>query len=117
MQAPPHVGAMVLAGGRSTRMGAPKALLDWHGGTLVRRVSGILQRVADPVVVVHANRIVTDQRRIVEKAVIRPFASESRGALPGCLVQSSHYQRLLIPYCYTRAGDAASRGRWRPTRT
>jgi molybdopterin-guanine dinucleotide biosynthesis protein A len=35
-------------------MGAPKALLDWHGGTLVRRITGILQRVADPVVVVHA---------------------------------------------------------------
>jgi molybdopterin-guanine dinucleotide biosynthesis protein A len=35
-------------------MGVPKALLDWHGGTLVRRITGILQRVADPVVVVHA---------------------------------------------------------------
>ena len=44
----------MLAGGRSSRMGTPKALLDWHGGTLVRRVTGILQRVADPVVVVHA---------------------------------------------------------------
>jgi len=51
---PSRLGAIVLAGGRSSRMGAPKALLDWHGGTLVRRVTGILQRVADPVVVVHA---------------------------------------------------------------
>ncbi len=51
----PRLGAIVLAGGRSRRMGAPKALLDWHGGTLVRRVSGILQRVAHPVVVVHAD--------------------------------------------------------------
>ena len=51
----PRLGAIVLAGGRSSRMGAPKALLDWHGGTLVRRVTGILQRIADPVVVVHAD--------------------------------------------------------------
>jgi len=49
------VGAIVLAGGRSSRMGTPKALLNWHGSTLVRRVTGILQRVADPVVVVHAD--------------------------------------------------------------
>jgi len=52
---PPRVGAIVLAGGRSSRMGRPKALLNWHGSTLVRRVTGILQRVADPVVVVHAD--------------------------------------------------------------
>ena len=52
---PPRLGAIVLAGGRSSRMGTPKALLNWHGGTLVRRVTGILQRVADPVVVVHAD--------------------------------------------------------------
>src|SRR6478752_6382608 len=52
---PPRVGAIVLAGGRSSRMGTPKALLNWHGSTLVRRVTGILQRVADPVVVVHAD--------------------------------------------------------------
>ncbi len=53
--APPRLGAIVLAGGRSSRMGAPKAMLDWHGAPLVRRVTGILQRVADPVVVVHAD--------------------------------------------------------------
>ena len=52
---PPRLGAIVLAGGRSSRMGTPKALLNWHGSTLVRRVTGILQRVADPVVVVHAD--------------------------------------------------------------
>lgn len=48
------LGAIVLAGGRSSRMGTSKAMLDWHGAPLLRRVTGILQRVADPVVVVHA---------------------------------------------------------------
>ena len=48
------LGAIVLAGGRSRRMGAPKALLEWHGIPLLTRVTGILQRVAAPVVVVHS---------------------------------------------------------------
>lgn len=47
--------AIVLAGGRSTRMGMAKAALDWHGSTLLRRVTGILARSVDgPVVVVRA---------------------------------------------------------------
>ena len=33
---------MVLAGGRSSRMGTPKAALEWHGSTLLRRTVGIL---------------------------------------------------------------------------
>lgn len=50
-----EAGAIILAGGRSSRMGYPKAALDWHGSTLLRRVTGIAQRtVAGPVVVVRA---------------------------------------------------------------
>jgi molybdopterin-guanine dinucleotide biosynthesis protein A len=46
---------IVLAGGRSSRMGTAKAALEWHGSTLVRRTAGILARVTDgPVVVVRA---------------------------------------------------------------
>ena len=46
---------IVLAGGRSTRMGTPKAALEWHGSTLLRRVGGVLRRVVDgPVVIVRA---------------------------------------------------------------
>jgi molybdenum cofactor guanylyltransferase len=46
---------IVLAGGRSSRMGTPKAALEWHGSTLLRRVTGVLARVVDgPVVVVRA---------------------------------------------------------------
>ncbi len=36
-------------------MGSPKAALDWHGSTLLRRVTGLAQRTVDgPVVVVRA---------------------------------------------------------------
>jgi molybdenum cofactor guanylyltransferase len=46
---------VVLAGGRSSRMGTPKAALEWHGSTLLRRTVGILARATDgPVVVVRA---------------------------------------------------------------
>jgi molybdopterin-guanine dinucleotide biosynthesis protein A len=51
----PGSAGIVLAGGRSSRMGASKADLEWHGSTLLRRTVGILDRVTDgPVVVVRA---------------------------------------------------------------
>ena len=80
MQAPPPLGAIVLTGGRSRRMGTSKALLDWHGGTLVRRVTGILQRVAGPVVVVHADGQQLPPLPGVERAVDR---APDRGPLEG----------------------------------
>jgi molybdopterin-guanine dinucleotide biosynthesis protein A len=46
---------IVLAGGRSSRMGTSKAALQWHGTTLLRRVTGIVGRgVNGPVIVVRA---------------------------------------------------------------
>lgn len=47
------VAGVVLAGGRSRRMGTSKAWLEWHGSTLLRRVTGIVARAVDgPVIVV-----------------------------------------------------------------
>ena len=46
----------MLAGGRSCRMGTPKAALEWHGSTLLRRTVGIVGRATGgPVVVVRAS--------------------------------------------------------------
>ncbi|WP_051759840.1 molybdenum cofactor guanylyltransferase [Herbidospora cretacea] len=51
----PAAAGVVLAGGRSTRMGRSKAWLEWHGSTLLHRAAAILARsVAGPVVVVAA---------------------------------------------------------------
>ena len=51
----PAAAGIVLAGGRSSRMGTPKAALEWHGSTLLRRTVGILRRSIDgPVVVARA---------------------------------------------------------------
>lgn len=45
----------MLAGGRSSRMGAAKAGLEWHGSTLLYRAAAVLARAVDgPVVVVAA---------------------------------------------------------------
>jgi molybdopterin-guanine dinucleotide biosynthesis protein A len=47
---------VVLAGGRSSRMGVAKAGLEWHGSTLLARMCGLLARgvAGGPVLVVRA---------------------------------------------------------------
>jgi molybdenum cofactor guanylyltransferase len=50
-----RAAGVVLAGGRSSRMGSPKAGLEWHGSTLLWRTVAIIGRATDgPVVVVRA---------------------------------------------------------------
>jgi len=75
---------IVLAGGRSSRMGTPKAWLDWHGSTLLRRTCGVVARgVGGPVVVVRAAGQelppLPDGVRLVEDA------REGQGPLQGLL--------------------------------
>ena len=49
-------GGVVLAGGRSSRMGTPKAALEWYGSTLLYRTAAIVTRATGgPVVVVRAS--------------------------------------------------------------
>ncbi|MGH3796936.1 MAG: NTP transferase domain-containing protein [Pseudonocardiaceae bacterium] len=46
---------VVLAGGRSSRMGTAKAALEWHGSTLLRRTLGVVRRAIEgPLLVVRA---------------------------------------------------------------
>jgi molybdopterin-guanine dinucleotide biosynthesis protein A len=75
-------GAIILAGGKSSRMGSPKAALDWHGSTLVRRVTGLAQRsVEGPVVVVRASE---QQLPPLHPSVeVVADAREGRGPLQG----------------------------------
>lgn len=73
------VGAVVLAGGRSSRMGEPKAGLEWHGSTMLRRVVGIIGRsVEGPVVVVGAR----GQELPALPASVRVVADEEEGRGP-----------------------------------
>ena len=63
-------------------MGSPKAGLDWHGSTLLRRVTGLLARAVDgPVVVVRApDQALPDLDGRVELVA---DALEGRGPLQG----------------------------------
>ena len=72
----------MLAGGRSTRMGRPKANLEWHGSTLLHRVTGIVSRAVNgPVVVVRA----PDQELppLPPGVRVADDATEGRGPLQG----------------------------------
>ncbi len=74
--------AIVLAGGRSTRMGREKATLDWHGSTLLRRAVGLVARCVDgPVVVVRAAG--QDLPPLPAGAELTTDDREARGPLQG----------------------------------
>jgi molybdenum cofactor guanylyltransferase len=73
---------IVLAGGRSTRMGRSKAALEWHGITLLQRIVGIVGRVVDgPVVVVRAPG--QELPELPSRATLAEDAREGRGPLQG----------------------------------
>jgi molybdenum cofactor guanylyltransferase len=77
-----EAGAIILAGGKSSRMGTPKASLDWHGSTLLRRVTGLAQRTVDgPVVVVRAPG--QELPEIDPSVEVVEDAREGRGPLQG----------------------------------
>ena len=94
---------IVLAGGRSTRMGTPKAALEWHGSTLLRRVVGIVGRAVDgPVVVVRApGQALPDLPGAVE---VVEDAREGRGPLQG-LAAGLHAVRDRAPAAYVSSTD------------
>ena len=80
-----RTAGVVLAGGRSTRMGESKAGLEWHGSTLLYRAAAVLTRtVGGPVVVVAAPGqelpALPDRVTVVEDPV------EGRGPLQGLAV-------------------------------
>jgi molybdopterin-guanine dinucleotide biosynthesis protein A len=56
MQASPKTGGIILCGGKSTRMGRPKASLSFGPEVMLQRVVRILSEVVSPIVVVAAKR-------------------------------------------------------------
>ena len=94
---------IVLAGGRSSRMGTPKAALEWHGSTLLRRVVGIVGRAVDgPVIVVRA----PDQElpSLPADVEIAEDAREGRGPLQG-LQAGLAAARAHAPVAYASSTD------------
>jgi molybdenum cofactor guanylyltransferase len=76
------VGGIVLAGGRSSRMGRPKASLEWHGSTLLRRIAGVVERSVDgPIVIVRSAGQVLP--RLPDRYEVVEDPHEGRGPLEG----------------------------------
>jgi molybdopterin-guanine dinucleotide biosynthesis protein A len=73
---------VVLAGGRSSRMGTAKAALEWHGSTLLRRTVGIVARATSgPVVVVRATG--QELPELPEGTVVADDPREGKGPVQG----------------------------------
>ena len=73
---------VVLAGGRSSRMGVPKAALEWHGSTLLARTVGILARATGgPVVVVRASG--QELPELPKRTVVVDDPRDGRGPVQG----------------------------------
>jgi molybdenum cofactor guanylyltransferase len=98
-----EAAGIVLAGGRSTRMGTPKAALEWHGSTLLRRVAGIVGRSVDgPVVVVRAPGQALPA--LPEAVEVVEDAREGRGPLQG-LAAGLAAVRDRAPAAYASSTD------------
>src|SRR5271169_1709483 len=78
----PGYAGVVLAGGRSSRMGTPKAALEWHGSSLLRRTVGIVARATGgPVVVVRANG--QDLPALPDGTIVVDDPREGKGPVQG----------------------------------
>lgn len=82
----PGVAAgVVLAGGRSSRMGTAKAALEWHGSSLLRHVTGVVDRAVEgPVIVVRAPG--QELPELDPKVIVRDDPEEGLGPLQGLAV-------------------------------
>lgn len=76
---------IVLAGGRSSRMGTSKAALEWHGSTLLRHVTGVVGRAVEgPVIVVRA--LGQELPELDPRVVLCDDLEEGRGPMEGLAV-------------------------------
>jgi CTP:molybdopterin cytidylyltransferase MocA len=66
------IAGIILAAGASTRMGRPKALLDYLGETFVARLVRVFSRLCDPVLVVLGHHAETIQAHLEADFVINP---------------------------------------------
>ncbi len=89
-----HAGAIILAGGDSKRLGRPKALLDFHGRTLIKIV---VERLKSHF---HCLTLVTDRPdlyrglpvRLVGDILVGPKKSPLRGIHAGLSTSDLPYQ-------------------------
>jgi len=76
-----NAGAIVLCGGKSTRMGTPKALLPFGPETMLQRVVRLLDGVVAPIVIVAAPAQALP--KLPPDAIVTRDEREGRGPLEG----------------------------------
>jgi molybdopterin-guanine dinucleotide biosynthesis protein A len=76
-----NVGGIVLCGGKSTRMGSPKALLPFGSETMLQRVVRLLGGVTSPIVVVAAPA--QELPPLPASVIVTRDEREGRGPLEG----------------------------------
>lgn len=91
--------AIVLCGGRSSRMGRPKAWLPWRGRPMVAHVVAVLREVVDEVVVVSSAEL--DPPPLPARVVRDP--SYGLGPLAGIAEGLAHVDSELAYVCGTDA--------------
>jgi len=74
-------GGIVLAGGKSTRMGAPKAMLPFGPETMLQRVVRLLTTVVSPIVVVGASG--QELPELPSSVIVTRDERDARGPLEG----------------------------------
>jgi molybdenum cofactor guanylyltransferase len=98
-----RAAGILLAGGRSSRMGRSKAHLEWHGSTLLRRTAGIVARgVEGPVVVVRAPG--QELPPLPADVEVVEDAREGRGPLQGIAAGLAH-MRERADVCFVSSVD------------
>ena len=80
--------AAILAGGKSSRMGRDKALLDFNGQPLISHIAQILAPIFDETIVVTSNPKIAEAANLPAVADTFP----NRGPLAGIHAALSHYQ-------------------------
>ena len=76
-----NAGGIVLCGGKSTRMGSPKALLSFGDETMLQRVVRLLAAVVSPIVVVAAGQQILPA--LPADVTVARDEQEGRGPLEG----------------------------------
>jgi molybdenum cofactor cytidylyltransferase len=75
------IAGIILAAGASSRMGSPKALLEYRGETFIGRLVRLLSKVSNPVIVVLGYQAATIRPAIDGKATLVINPEPERGQL------------------------------------
>lgn len=90
-----ELGGIILAGGRSARLGREKALLKWHGELLIQRAVRLMQTVCAEVVVVTSSEAVRQAVPVRTVPDVQPGRGPLGGLYAGLQAMSQEYKAVV----------------------